>query len=227
MNLENKRIFVTGGSSGIGKSILAELKLLGANLVFCALEVDLLDAMVKELKVPGIQVDLSKEEGVQKAFDFAIEKLGGIDVLINNAGGAIARPVEELSRRDFEYMYALNAIAPIELVKMSLPHFKSQGFGDVVNIGGTASQYGFKTGVAYGGSKAALSNMSKCLVSELREYDIRVFHVDPSRCDDDSRVAHSGKKLTSSDVAKTIVSILKLERNAFVPEMSIWATNPF
>ena len=222
----NKRVFVTGGSSGIGKETIIELSKRGARLAFCGLEDDLVSKVSLELGVPGVSVDLSKGYGVLEAFDFAIDVLGGIDILINNAGGATAKLIDDLTRKDFEYMFALNAIAPVELVKKALPYFKEQGYGDIVNVGATGASYGFKTGTAYGSSKAALSSISKCLAAELREFGVRVFHVDPSRCDDDSQVNNPDQKLTSSDVAQTIVTVLALNRNAFIPQMSIWASNP-
>jgi len=226
MDFKGKKIFVTGGSSGIGEATLIALKKAGAKLAFCGLEDDLVERVSIRLDVPGIAVDLSNAKGVENAFDFAIKALGGVDVLINNAGKALAKPIDELSRSDFEYMFALNAIAPAELVKKALPYFKNQDYGDVVNVGATGGAYGFKTGTAYGASKAALASVSKCLTAELREFNIRVCHIDPSRCDDDSQVSGPDKKLTSADVAQMIISMLELNRNAFVPQMSVWATNP-
>ncbi len=223
--MKPQRIFITGGSSGIGKATLELLKQEGAQLAFCGLEENLVKEVSQGLEIPAICVNLSTEDGVLEAHQFAEDCLGGIDVLINNAGGALAKPFEALTRADFEYMYALNAIAPARLSQLVLPHFRQKGQGDIINIGATGAHYGFKTGTAYASSKSALANISKCMATELREHNIRVMHIDPSRAFDEPTRAKG--QLTYSDIAQMIVAVLKMERNAFVPEMSVWATNPF
>lgn len=233
MNWNEKRILITGGSSGIGRATIAVLKAKGARLFFCGLEKEKVDAVKQKFQVEGITTDLSTEEGILSTYQQAIDYLGEIDILINNAGFVIARPLEELSRADFEKMYAINAIAPTRLAQLIIPDFKSKQQGDIVNIGATGGHYGFANGAAYASSKAALINISKCMAVELRKHNIRVTHIDPSwttgtsNDNEGQKINEVEHHLTANDVAQAIVASLELHPRAFIPQMSIWATNPF
>ena len=226
MKLEGKRVLITGGNSGIGRKLVEQFVREDAHVVFTGLEQDAVLSTCHALSVEGISADLSLQEGIDTVFEWAMNRLGGIDILINNAGGPIAKPIEALSRQDFEYMYALNAIAPAMLIQKSLPYFYKNGMGDVVNVGATGGHYGFPTGAAYGSSKAALYHISTTLVKELRTKNIRITHVDPSRCYDTSEGPFDPQKLNAENVSELILSTLNMSRNAFVPQVSVWATNP-
>ncbi|MBB6459030.1 SDR family oxidoreductase [Flammeovirga kamogawensis] len=227
-----KKVMLTGGSSGIGLELLKQLTDLGAEVVFCGKEADKVEKVIQQTSAKGITVDLSTEDGILTYFNYAIEKLSTVDLLINNAGFVIVAGIEELKRTDFELMYAVNVIAPARLVQLCLPYFKSQTYGDIVNIGATGGSYGFENGAAYASSKAALLNLSQTLVKELRKDNIRVYHVDPSWTTGTFNNNLGGEipldenKLTAEDIAEVIISNLSLKRRAFVPQLSVWATNP-
>ena len=228
MNWNTKKIILTGGSSGIGAQLVSILKEKGATVVFVGLEKELVEAVSKKYHVKGFTADLSKESELTQFFEEAIQYLGGLDILINNAGFVIAKPFEELQRSDFEAMFAINTIAPARLAQLSLPHFKTNGEGDIVNIGATGAYYAFEQGTAYSASKSALSIVSKNLTLAFRKDNIRTFHLDPSWCTDTNNGnmgAHIPKdetKLNPEDVSAMIISMLEMDRRAFVPQMSIW-----
>ena len=231
MEWQSKRILVTGGSSGIGKQLVKALSKKSAQVFFCGLENDLVAEVSSAYNVSGICCNLSREEGIDKIYSEAIGQLGEIDILVNNAGSAITGPFEDLKREDFEMMFAINAIAPARLCQKVIPGFKEKDCGDIVNIGASGRNYGFKNGSAYGPSKAALGNLSQCLAVELRPHNIRVIHIDPSWCTDtihgmSGKIERNEKLLTAEDVALSIISALELPHRAFIPQMSIWATNP-
>jgi len=229
MRLSGLNVLVTGGTAGIGKRLVEQLDWKRANVAFCGLEPERIAKIESYTSAKGVQADLLTEEGIHTCFTFAMETLGSIDILINNAGYAIAKPIEDLTRADFEEMFAMNVIAPARLVQKVLPHFKQQGFGNIVNVGATGGQYGFQTGSAYGSSKAALRNLSQCLVQELRSHNIRVIHINPSRRADTLSMPEDEEvrgRLRASSVAEAIISSLELIHSALITELNIWTTNP-
>jgi 3-oxoacyl-[acyl-carrier protein] reductase len=232
MNWENKKVIITGGSSGIGAHLVTVLEEKGANIVFVGLEKDRVEKIAERKNALGLTADLTKEEELTFFFQKAIEHLGGIDLLVNNAGFVIAKPFEELNRSDFEKMFAINTIAPARLAQLALPYFRQNKKGDIVTIGATGAYYAFDNGTAYSASKAALSIVSKNLVLEYRKENIRTFHIDPSWCTDThngnfgSPIPKEEDKLNPMDVADMILNVLEMNRRAFVPQMSIWGTKP-
>jgi|TARA_B110000902_G_C14214927_1_gene552783 3-oxoacyl-[acyl-carrier protein] reductase len=232
MNWENKKVIITGGSSGIGAHLVSVLEEKGANIVFVGLEKDRVEKIAERKNALGLTADLTKEEELTFFFQKAIEHLGGIDLLVNNAGFVIAKPFEELNRSDFEKMFAINTIAPARLAQLALPYFRQNKKGDIVTIGATGAYYAFDNGTAYSASKAALSIVSKNLVLEYRKENIRTFHIDPSWCTDThngnfgSPIPKEEDKLNPMDVADMILNVLEMNRRAFVPQMSIWGTKP-
>lgn len=232
MNWKNKKVIITGGSSGIGAHLVSLFKEKEANIVFVGLEEDRVKKIAERENIKGITADLTKEEELTNFFKTAINYLGGLDVLVNNAGYVIAKPFEELSRSDFEKMFAINTIAPARLAQLALPYFRENKKGDIVNIGATGAYYAFDNGTAYSASKAALSIVSKNLVLEYRKENIRTFHVDPSWCTDTrngnlgSPIPRKEDKLNPIDISNIILNVLEMNRRSFVPQMSIWGTKP-
>lgn len=232
MNWKGKKVILTGASSGIGKATLQCLVKQEAEVVFCGKEKELVNEISQKYKVIGVTADLSIEEELVRFFELAIDHLGDVDILINNAGFVVVEDIENLLRSDFELMYAINVIAPARLVQLCLPYFRKKGKGDIVNIGATGGSYGFAKGAAYASSKAALANLSQTLVKELRKDNIRVFHLDPSWTTGTNNNNRGGEipldqeKLTAVDVAETVMMILSTNSRAFIPQISIWETNP-
>ncbi|AZQ61423.1 SDR family oxidoreductase [Flammeovirga pectinis] len=229
---QGKKVMLTGGSSGIGLEVLKQLSDLGAEIVFCGKDADKVEKTAQQTLAKGVTVDLSTEDGILTFFNFAIQELTTVDILINNAGYVVVAGIEDLKRTDFELMYAINVIAPARLVQLCIPYFKRQDYGDIVNVGATGGSYGFPNGGAYASSKAALLNLSQTLVKELRKDNIRVFHIDPSWTTGTfnnnlgTEIPLDENSLTAEDIAEVIISNLSLKRRAFVPQISIWATNP-
>ena len=124
MNWKNKKIIITGGSSGIGAHLVSLFKEKEAKIVFVGLEEDRVKKIAERENVKGITADLMKEEELTNFFKTAMNYLGGLDVLINNAGYVIAKPFEELNRSDFEKMFAINTISPARLAQLALPYFR-------------------------------------------------------------------------------------------------------
>jgi 3-oxoacyl-[acyl-carrier protein] reductase len=118
------------------------------------------------------------------------------------------------------------------VARESARHFIERGGGSIVNIASTAGQRGFAGGTAYASSKFALSGMTECWRAELRKHDIRVMQINPSEVQTDFFAVAgrerplSERKLHPGDIAHAIVAMVEMEDRGFVPEMSVWATNP-
>ena len=110
---------------------------------------------------------------------------------------------------------------------------KKQNEGTIINIGSSASIRGFKNGSVYAASKFAVRALSQCWQAELRPHNIRVCQVNPSEVTtafaqkNRKERAEMDNKLAPEEIAHTIVSVLEMRNKGFVPEVNIWATNPF
>ena len=111
--------------------------------------------------------------------------------------------------------------------------FKEQNYGNIINIGSTAAVKGYPTGTIYSSSKWALRGMTECWRTELRKHNVRVFLVNPSEVTtafgNPDRVEREEipNKLRAQEIAHTVKSLLEMDDRGFVPELSVWATNPF
>ena len=232
MNWNGKKVIITGGSTGIGRQLVHDLTAKGALVAFCGLTSNTVQKVISETHASGWTINLTKEEELIRFFQEALNALKGIDILINNAGYVIAENFLDLKRTDFEHMFAINAIAPARLAQLALPIFKNQGFGDIVNIGATGGSYAFAKGTAYSASKSALGIISKNLQLEHRKDNIRTFHIDPSWVTDThnfnygSAILRDENKLVPEDIATSIIQVLEMDRRGFIPQMSIWGTQP-
>ncbi|MCB0948664.1 MAG: SDR family oxidoreductase [Mycobacterium sp.] len=174
VDLNGKRILLTGASSGIGEAAAEKLAACGATLVVVARRQDLLDALVERITAAGGDArahacDLSDLDAVDDLVATVEAELGGVDILVNNAGRSIRRPLAESLERwhDVERTMTLNYYAPLRLIRGLAPGMIAQGDGHVINV----STWGVKTespplfGV-YNASKAALSSISRILETE-------------------------------------------------------------
>ena len=111
--------------------------------------------------------------------------------------------------------------------------FKAQLSGNIINISSTAGRKGFAHGTVYAASKFALSGMTECWRDELRKFNVRVMQVNPSavptafNVEDRTEKELQDNKLTPTEIAFAIKSMLEMDNRGFIPELSVWATNPF
>jgi len=233
MNLQNARALITGGTEGIGLGIARALKAKGAQVAVMGRDQDKLKKAVDDLGVLGLQGDVSNEEDVARVVASFIEDFGGIDILVNNAGYGYFAPLTELDRTEFENLFAVNVTGAMLMAREVVPHFIAQDGGHLMNISSTSGLGGGKNSTAYSGSKFALRGMTECWRAELRPHNVRVTLVNPSEVQTPffAKVGHeqalSDKKLRPSEIADAIVGVLEIDDRGFVPEFSVFATNPF
>ena len=135
-------------------------------------------------------------------------------------------------RESYQRVMAVNFFGPVMMVKKALPLMQRRGSGSIVNLASTSSQKGFVNGSAYTASKFALRGFTQSLTEEVRSQNIRVFQVNPSEVStafgnpEREERRETDSKLGPAQLAQTIVAILELPDKAFIPELSVWATNP-
>ena len=232
MNISGSKILVTGGSSGLGKATAAMLIASGAKVAISGRNKEKLEKVATEIGAIPIHFDVSNYTNLQQAVNETLDKLGGIDTLINNAGFGKFALLEDTTIDMFEDVFATNVFGLAMLTKEVAKHFITQQHGNIVNIASTAGRKGFAYGSVYAASKFALSGLTECWRAELRKHNIRVIQVNPSavptafNVEDRTEKPIEDDKLTPTEIAHTIKACLEMDKRGFIPEVSVWATNP-
>lgn len=230
MKLENGRVLITGGGSGIGKAIARECRARGARVVINGRDEARLGAAAEELDVSAVVGDVGTDGDAERIVAESVALLGGLDVLVNNAGTAARMALEELDAARFETLWRTNVLGAALMAQASVPHLEKRG-GNIVNIGSTAGLKGYANASAYVATKFALRGMSECWRAELRPRNIRVVLISPSEV----QTPFGGRslddlnphKLLAEDIAHAVVAALEMHDRGFIPELSVFATNPW
>ncbi|MFT4782135.1 MAG: 3-oxoacyl-[acyl-carrier protein] reductase [Nonlabens sp.] len=237
MEINNSTVLITGGSSGIGKETAKQFIARGAKVVITGRNEKKLKRVAEDIGAIPLLFDISDLKSiVQKAKDALFLLEGKIDTLINNAGIGAFPALGEITENDLLNVYNTNVFGMALLTQELLPQFKEQRSGNIINIGGTASQKGFAQGSVFAASKFAVRGMTQSWQAELRKYNIRVTLVNPSEVttaftyrsrENREERKEQFNKLGSEDIAHTIISIVEMRNKGFIPEVTVWATNPF
>lgn len=234
MDLNNKRVIVTGGSLGIGKATAKLIASKGATVVITGRNIERLEKTAKEIGAIPLQFDVSDLANITQKAKEATTLLGGtVDVLINNAGVGEFPELGKITPEQFYKVFNTNVFGLALLTQEIVPGMIQQKSGTIINVGSTASLKGFARGTIYSASKFAVRSMTQTWQAELRRDNIRVCLVNPSEVttafnnpDREERAAASNK-LDGNDIAHTILSVIEMHDKGFIPEVTVWATNPF
>jgi 3-oxoacyl-[acyl-carrier protein] reductase len=232
MDLKGAVVLITGGSSGIGRAAAEVLAKAGARVAITGRDPERLAEAARSLGVVGIQADVANEADVLRTFHEVKEKLGDLDVLINNAGIGVLKDLTDMDRASFDAVFATNVTGVMLMSREAAKLFKERKQGNLINIASTASLRGAPKGTAYYGSKFALRGMTECWRAELRKYNVRVFLINPSEVITDfARRAgfpqvDNPTKLQGEDIAHMIQAVLEMDGRGFTPELTVFATNP-
>jgi 3-oxoacyl-[acyl-carrier protein] reductase len=233
MDLSGARALVTGGSEGIGYGIAEALAAKGARVAIMGRDGRKLAKAAAALGVTAIGGDVGVEEDARRAVQEFVDAFGGIDILVNNAGCGYFAPLVDLDKEKFEAVYATNVTGAMLMAREAARHFVAQNKGHLINISSTSGLSGGKTSSAYAGSKFALRGMTECWRAELRPHNVRVTLVNPSEVQTPffAKVGYeqelSDRKLRPREIAAAIVGALEIDDRGFIPEFSVFATNPF
>lgn len=232
MNLNNAVALVTGGSSGIGRAIAQALAARGARVAITGRDERRLASTANELGVHPIRADVSNEADVERTHREVLQQFGDLDILVNNAGVGVLKNLVDLDLKSFNEVFATNVTGAMLMSREAAKHFIKKKKGNIVNIASTAAVRGASKGTAYYGSKFALRGMTECWRSELRQFNVRVFLVNPSEVLTNFAATagftqkESPSKLRSEDIAHAVRAILEMDDRGFTPELTVFATNP-
>ncbi len=182
---KNKNCFITGAASGIGRSFALELAKEGMNLYITDIDMESLENVKKEVEEMGVTVftgkcDVSKYEDFENCAKDFYSKLGNVDLLINNAGIAIAGPMEEIEFEDWKHVLGINLWSYVYSNKVFLPRMRKNGSGHVVNVASASWVFGSGDTLPYISSKFAVVGLSEALYGRLYNQGIKVSVVVPS-----------------------------------------------
>ena len=182
------RVLVTGASSGIGAALAEALAAGGATVGICARRADRLADVLERCRAhaPDSRLwiaDLADPVQVDRVATAALAELGGVDLLINNAGAPKRRTIRMLDAHDVESVMHLNYFSPVRLTLALLPGMLERGSGTIVNMSSVAALLSSPGEAAYDASKAALSTFGEAMTIELWDTGVRVLNVYPGLID--------------------------------------------
>jgi 3-oxoacyl-[acyl-carrier protein] reductase len=232
MNLHNATALITGGSSGIGLAIAKSLIDAGTRVAITGRDEKRLFKAAEMLNAVPIRADVTNEGDVVRTYREVLQAFGHLDILVNNAGSGVFKKLVDIDRASFEAVFATNVTGAMLMGREAAKHFIQQNRGNIINVCSTASLRGAANGTAYYGSKFALRGMTECWRAELRQYNIRVFLLNPSEVLTSFAAAagfeqkENPTKLRGEDIAHMVKAMLEMDDRGFTPELTIFATNP-
>ncbi|MEE2670008.1 MAG: SDR family oxidoreductase [Gemmatimonadota bacterium] len=233
MELNETVALVTGGSEGIGRAIAEALAGQGCEVTITGRREEAVRNTAEQLGLDWIVGDVGNEDDAARSVGSVIEKHGRLDILVNNAGYGLFRPLVDTTFEELQSVYRTNVFGPFLMAREAARQFIKQGSGELINISSTSGLKGSGGRTAYGSSKFALRGMTECWRDELRRHNVRVMLVNPSEVmtnfAEKAGVEReiSDKKLRPQEIAAAIVGALKVDSRGFIPEFSVFATNPF
>ena len=228
--MQAKRFLITGGSQGIGAALVDLTRKAGHEVVFTGRNEQRIEKVAQATGAHGLCADVSVGVDNARTVEVCRERLGGLDVLVNNAAFAYGAEIGELDVDAMRTLFETNVFGLVDITNRVVPLMKSQQRGDIVNIASTSGMKGHKTGTAYSASKWAVRGISQCWQAELRPHGIRVICVCPSEVQTTwgGRLGRNNpNKLYAEDIAETVMATLSMHPRALWPELAVFATNPW
>ena len=171
----SKVVLITGGSSGIGKSIGEFL----TNKSYKVYGTSRNPEKCKDSMFPLIALDVTKKETIETCIKEVIKNEGRVDVLINNAGVGITGPIEEIPENEIKNNFETNFFGPINVIKAVLPQMRKQNNGLIINVTSIAGYMGLPYRGVYSASKGALEILTEAFRMELKDFNVKMTNVAP------------------------------------------------
>ena len=189
MSLAGQTALVTGGSKGIGRAICLALAKEGANVIIAARNESEIKETINKLKAMGskalaIRADVQSEEDVRRLISMTIDKCGRLDILINNAGVAYKKRLEETTLEEYEKIMDTNLKGVFLCTKYAIPYLRESKNGKIINISSIGGLHGLPDFSVYCASKFGVNGITESIAAEL-EGEIKVYAVCPGAVDTD------------------------------------------
>ncbi|WP_117169607.1 3-ketoacyl-ACP reductase [Paraliobacillus sediminis] len=236
--IKGKVAYITGASSGIGRSTAIQLAKEGVNVGLIARTEKKLLEVKKEAEEFGINAyiaiaDIANMAEVDQAIETLETNLGPADILINNAGIGLKGSFLETDPTDWKHTFEVNVFGTYHVTRAVLPQMIKKDQGDIITISSSSGLKGTAGSTSYSASKFAIQGMTEALMQEVRRNNIRVFTLNPSLVatelvfGDNLDEKNDEKFMQPEDLAEYMVAQLKLHPRIFIKQSLQWATNPF
>ena len=178
---EARRVVVTAGGGGIGLIIAQAFVATGDNVHICDVNADAVERVTHDSPaITGTVCDIADRASVERFVAEAVDELGGIDVLVNNAGIAgPTTPVENLDPDEWDAVLAVNLTGPFNVTRLAIPHLKKSDAGVVIMMSSVGGRFGYANRSTYATTKRALIALAETLALELGDHGIRVNTIAP------------------------------------------------
>ena len=239
VDLTGKAAIVTGSSKGIGYAVAEALARANASVAVSARNAAEVEEAARRLegagsgRVIGIAADVRKYEDARRLVAETVEALGGLDVLVNNAGVGRFGAVEEMPVEEWDAVIETNLSGVFYCCHEAIPHLKARGDAWIINVASLAGKNAFPNGAAYNASKFGLVGFSEALMLEVRQHGIRVNYIMPGSVNT-SFSGPGGRHdqgendwmIQPEDIAGVVMDLLALPARALVSRVEIRPTRP-
>ncbi len=236
MNLKNKTAIVTGGTKGIGRGIAEALISEGVSVCVSARHREAIDEAVSQLnqtgagRAVGVLCDVRDYDQVKALIEFNEKELGGLDILINNAGIGVFESVAETSPEDFRAVLETNLFGVFYCCHEAIPQMKKRGGGYIINVSSLAGANPHPRMAAYNASKFGLNGFSEALMQEVRHDNIKVSYIMPGSVNTefggDSPSDEKSWQLTPKDIARVVLDLLHHDDRSLPSRVEIRPSKP-
>ena len=217
--MNNQRVLVTAGAAGIGREIVRAFAAGGATVFVCDIDAEGLRALAEEIE--GLKTgvcDVSSRNDIERMVGEAVQALGGLDVLVNNAGiSGPTAPVEDMDPDEWEKVIQVDLNGTFNVTRLAIPHLKKSKAGVIINMSSVAGRFGYANRSPYCTTKWGIIGFTKTLSIELGEHGIRANAILPGAVDGpriqrvfEGRAEQSGKSL--DEIKQEAMAVQSIKR---------------
>ena len=231
-----RAVLVTGSTKGIGRAIAVRLVRAGADVVVNGRDPDAVDAAAEEVdaegpgSAQGVAADLANPSACETLVARAVERLGRLDTVINNAGLGIFKPITELSVAEWQAQVDTNLGGPFYVCRAAMPHLIESERGFVINVGSLASRHAFAGGTGYNASKFGLLGMTEAMMADVRALGVRVSLLMPGSVQTGfggrEESSERSWRLQADEVAEAVLHMLSYPEPAHVSRIEMRPSRP-